>query len=226
MSKPLVLFDIDGTLLQTVSEVHLDSFNVALKKVFDIDIDVRYVPTLGYIDRQILEMAGVKKGISKETVAEKLEDLENEMVNYFNKTLNKEDINCRKGVKEMLETLTAKGVLVGLMTGNCERIARGKMKMIGLNDFFKFGGFGDVLFDRNAVGKSAVENGKKLGEVSNVFVVGDTPRDIKAGQGINAKTIGIVTENYSAEKLKEVGADFVFEDFIDVKRFLEIVGVE
>jgi phosphoglycolate phosphatase len=226
MSSPLVLFDIDGTLLSSPSTVHLDAFNFALKKVFDIDIDVRYVPTLGYIDRQILEMAGVKMGISKEKVAENLQKLEDEMVDYFVKNINEKDIFSRSGAKELLEALTQKGVLTGLMTGNCERIARGKMKFIGFNDFFKFGGFGDTLPDRNAVGLDAVVNGKKLGEVSNVFVVGDTPRDVVAGKGINAKTIGIVTENYSAEDLKIAGADFTFEDFTDVKKFLEIIGVE
>ncbi|MEE2780592.1 MAG: HAD hydrolase-like protein, partial [Planctomycetota bacterium] len=46
----------------------------------------------------------------------------------------------------------------------------------------------------------------------NIFVIGDTPNDVRCGQSIGARTVAVCTGNYSAAELSEVSPDFVFED--------------
>ena len=55
------------------------------------------------------------------------------------------------------------------------------------------------------------------------FVVGDTPRDIKAGREGNGETIAVATGTYSMEELQDCGADFVFDDLRDKNEILKIV---
>jgi phosphoglycolate phosphatase len=220
--KPLVLFDIDGTLLAKVAEIHLDAFNYGVEKAYGIKADSRKIPTTGLVDKEILFIL-TKDQISKETFLDGLEKCEDAMFEFFKSKLQKEDIVVREGVRELLEEMTKRGVLIGLLTGNLERIARAKMDIVGLNNYFKVGGFGDHKDNREEVAKMALES---AGDgIDKVFTVGDTPSDINAGKLIGATTIGIVTENYSEEQLKAVGADFVLHDLKDTKKFLEIIGV-
>ena len=63
---------------------------------------------------------------------------------------NPGNIAILKGVFNLLTKLDQKGFLLGLVTGNLEKIARAKSKKIGINQFFKFGGFG-CLYVKSAV---------------------------------------------------------------------------
>lgn len=63
------------------------------------------------------------------------------------KTRQKNGLEIIRGVREALQYLVAAGVKVGLVTGNVESIAWGKMQAVGLEapEFFsepRFGGFG------------------------------------------------------------------------------------
>ena len=58
---------------------------------------------------------------------------------------------------------------------------------------------------------------------NNVFIMGDTPRDITAGKEAGIKTIGIATGNYSKKQLENAGADFVFEDLKGTDKVLRIL---
>jgi phosphoglycolate phosphatase-like HAD superfamily hydrolase len=44
-----------------------------------------------------------------------------------------------------------------------------------------------------------------------VFVVGDTPLDIEAAHAAGAVAVGVASGRYSAEQLREAGADYVLE---------------
>ena len=50
-------------------------------------------------------------------------------------------------------------------------------------------------------------------EVADVFVIGDTPRDIEAGRSAGFQTVGVATGKYSVEQLSEAGADLSIRDF-------------
>jgi phosphoglycolate phosphatase-like HAD superfamily hydrolase len=47
----------------------------------------------------------------------------------------------------------------------------------------------------------------------DVFVIGDTPRDIAAGREAGFTTIGVATGKFTSGQLKETGATAVLEDF-------------
>ena len=46
-----------------------------------------------------------------------------------------------------------------------------------------------------------------------IFVIGDTPADIRCGKAIGAHTVGVCTGKYSAQELTAEAANFVLEDF-------------
>jgi phosphoglycolate phosphatase-like HAD superfamily hydrolase len=60
----------------------------------------------------------------------------------------------------------------------------------------------------------------------DVFVIGDTPRDIHAGREAGFRTVGVATSDYSADDLNSAGADLVLSDFErDRNLFLNAIGI-
>ena len=122
------------------------------------------------------------------------------------------------GILEILQEMaTRPDVMLGLATGNMEVGARIKLERGGLNPYFSFGGFGSDSESRAAlVRKGAEAAARKCGsaiQAGDVFVIGDTPRDIEAGKDAGFRTVGVGTGSYSPDQLLESGATFAIADF-------------
>jgi phosphoglycolate phosphatase-like HAD superfamily hydrolase len=118
-------------------------------------------------------------------------------------------------VGALLNDLEKNNVLLGLVTGNLEPIARGKMEKCNLNHFFKVGGFGNENISRTELVKIAIEKAQSeynFNFSNNVYLFGDAPQDINAGNEAGAISIGVTTGIYSKEELENAGAALVLQD--------------
>lgn len=224
--KNLVLFDIDKTLL-VGSHFHYLAMKQALKDVYGIE-NPRPLPNLqGMTDLQILQATLSQEGVDQETIDKGIDACMAEMVTYFRENIMKEHIICLDGVKDVLGSLEQFKVPMGLVTGNLEPIAWLKLDRIGIKNYFGFGGFGNESADRSLLVRHAVERAEAIyGNFSrrNVFVIGDTPRDVLAGQKNGVKTVGVATGDFSVNELETTGADFVLESFKDTRVLLKIAS--
>ncbi len=219
----LVLFDVDRTLIGR-SQCHHDAFSYAFKRVYNADTDIRIINYGGMTDPDIAIRVLKKIGLNEDLILSKLDECMDEIVDYFQKNVYKDTIPILPGVRELLESLTDNGILLGLITGNLEPVAWGKLKSIHIDHYFKLGGFGSDNINRTELVKIAVKKAKNdFNFNGKTFVVGDTPRDIKAGFEANAITIAVATGTYSVEDLKNYGADFVFENLENKDEILDIL---
>ena len=222
----LILFDIDKTLLKSGNLLHKAAFSQALKEVFDIEASIDIVEHQGKTDQQIIIDVLRKKGIEESIIKEKMADIIKAMVIFFENKVGEENSIIADGVVELLQTLNNKKILMGLVTGNLEAIAWGKMKKAGLDNYFKVGGFGSNDINRANLVKIAItkaENNFGFKFNNNVFLVGDTPRDILAGQEAGVKTIGVATGNYATTDLEKEKPDLVLEDLTQRDKILELI---
>lgn len=222
----LVLFDIDGTLLRSESKVHLLAFRFAFNKVFGIDTGIDIIDYQGKTDTQIILEVLQRRGLDERTVRSRISKIMIEMVNFFETNVHTEEFSVLYGVRELLERLEENRVLAGLVTGNLEPIARTKMRKVGLNRYFKVGGFGDSSENRSDLIRIAIRQAERnfgFRYHNNVFSVGDTPRDITAGREAGVKIIAVSTGSYPNEKLKEQNPDFLFRDLTCKEEILKAV---
>ncbi len=218
----LFLFDIDRTLLWSKIG-HRPAFCVAFKKVYDVDVDVNEIKHPGFTDRLIFFDILQKHGLSKEEIEQKLDEGIKVMIDAYLSSYDEDEVYVYPGVKEALEYLYKK-VLLGIVTGNVEEIARAKLRKGKIDHYFKFGGFGSDAVERADIIKVAIERAKKFGFdfSDDVFVFGDSPRDIFAAKSVGAKAVGMATGFHSVEDLREAGADFSFKDW-KCKEFLDFI---
>ncbi|MFA4818910.1 MAG: HAD family hydrolase [Patescibacteria group bacterium] len=221
----LVLFDIDQTLIKN-SKGHSAAFSQAFKIVYDIDTTIDIINGQGMTDQQIIIEVLKKNGLAEQAIKSKLHKCMKIMVESFNKMVDKDEIMVLSGAQELLEELNKHRVLMGLVTGNLEPIARKKLKKVGLNHYFKVGGFGSDDINRTNLVKLAIKKAGKKFDLkfnNNIFLVGDTPQDMIAGKEAKVKTVGVATGIYSKRQLENAGADFILENLRDINKVLRIV---
>ncbi len=224
LNETLILFDIDGTLVLG-ARCHYQAFVDAVKKFYEMEEDISGINYAGKTDQQILMEVLQLGGFNEEEIEQNFQNCLDHMANYYLKNVNNENTRPLDGVHKLLRELKRKEVLLGLVTGNLEPIAYAKLGKAGLDEYFSFGGFGSDHHDRSVLVKKALKqaqehygyNGK------HIFVIGDTPRDVKAAKDSNLITIGVATGKYSQEELKNCGADYVLENLKNMDEILEII---
>lgn len=218
----LVLFDIDGTLIDS-GGAGVCSLNLAMKELFSIEDAFKGISMAGKTDAQIIREGLMKYNLSSNGNIDAV-------INAYLKHLEREMQNDRKHVKpgiyEVLEELNPlKDLGLGLLTGNLEQGARIKLEPFRLNVYFLTGAFGSDDEDRNNLLPVAVKRFEKLFrkkiETGNCIIVGDTPRDVECAHIYGAMCIGVATGPYSYATLRKAGADYVVHDLSDRNTLLQ-----
>jgi phosphoglycolate phosphatase len=210
MSK-LVLFDIDGTLIDT-GGAGARSWAWAFEHIFGRSgVDIGRYSKSGMTDPAIARHV-FREVMQRDPSGGELTRL---MASYLSVlpdfVASSDGYRVLDGVPGLLERLTSAGVLLGLTTGGLEAAAHAKLGRARLNHFFLVGGYGSDSEDRVELTQAAVARGERLLghplDMREVAVVGDTPLDISAAEGVGAVSVGVASGRYSAAQLHAAGAD-------------------
>lgn len=131
------------------------------------------------------------------------------------------------GVDKTLSLLEAKGFLMGLVTGNLEPIAHGKLASVGIDKYFKFGGFGSEALERSELVSNAVRKARKqfgFNEGGEVILFGDAPQDMQAALQGGATPVGVTTGIYGKEELQPAGATKIIAGIGDHEAVLAVLA--
>ncbi len=200
------LFDIDGTLLNTHDGVHYHSFHTALREVYGCEGRIDDVPVHGNTDIGILRAAlkhhgSLRDGDFETRLPEALEVMCAEVER------NAERIRPElcPSIGELLRALHDSGKLLGIVTGNLERIGWSKLERAGIRKYFDFGSFSDAREKREDIFRNGAEQARSLrGPNTAICFVGDTPSDIRAAATLGLPVIAVATGIYSREQLVEL----------------------
>jgi phosphoglycolate phosphatase len=214
----LILFDVDGTLIDTAG-AGARSWAWAFERMFDRRIDIAEHSTAGMTDPAI-GRATFREVMEREPTSGELACLMSAYQSVLpDYVASAPDYRVLDGVDELLERLTHAGILLGLTTGGLEATAHAKLGRGRLNHFFLVGGYGSDSEDRVALTRVAVERGERMLhtplDLGDVFVVGDTPLDIAAAEGVGAVSVGVASGRYGVDELSAAGADHVLSSLAD-----------
>jgi len=221
----LALFDIDRTLIKS-SSGRRKVFSMAFKKVYGVDADTDIIQLSGMTDQQIIFEVLEKNGLKKEVIKEGLDACMEEMAKLFDESIKDYDITVLDGVRELLNALEEKNILMGLVTGNLEPTAWAKIKKVDLDRYFKVGGFGSENINRAELVKIAIKKAQEKFNFifdRNVFLFGDAPQDMRAGKETGIIPFGVKTGVHSEDQLMDAGAILVFENLVDTDKILQTI---
>jgi phosphoglycolate phosphatase-like HAD superfamily hydrolase len=223
----LILFDIDGTLVLT-GGAGGRALTRAFRDVFLVDDAFRGIPMPGRTDPHIVAEAAARAGLTPD--GPRLSRFRTRYRECLREELRQP--GPRKGilpgVGPLLDALHARpDVFLALLTGNYTDAARIKLEYFDLWKYFACGAYGEEAPDRNHLVKVAVERARACGAhaaaLERVVVVGDTPLDVACAHAAGALAAAVATGGHSTQELAESGADVVFEDLSDTRRFLDLL---
>lgn len=226
----LVLFDIDGTLLWT-DGAGRRAIHAALIEVFGSTGPADYWFD-GKTDRQIVRDLMRMEGHDDPWIDARMEKLLGVYAQNLARELRSSDYappRLYDGVLELLDALEARDdVILGLLTGNLEVGAVGKLQAVGIDPGrFRVGAYGSDHELRPELPAIAQRRAcESLGIVlggEDIVVIGDTPADIACGRAVGARAIGVATGRFSVPELLEHEPAAVFADLADTAAVVECI---
>ena len=215
--KLTVLFDLDGTLVNTAPDL-IRAHNHVMKK-------------FGYPTKSINELknavgkgakAIMAKGNGKwEWFDEKIKnEMTDEFLSFYKKNILHES-TLINGVKEFLKWCKNQNISMAVCTNKTEHLAIDLLKKIGIYDFFEYVAGSDT-FDYCKPDPRHLTNVVEIigGNLSKTIMVGDS--EVDAMSADNAKIpFVLVKDGYTEKSEKEIKHDVLISDFIGFEKIIE-----
>lgn len=217
----LLLFDIDGTLLRKAHTEHRDALHAAIARVWGVeDPAAPPVQAAGRTDLDIARQILVASGVGARRIDDRMLAFREVSVREYARRVPA-DLSARvaPGVPELLDRLARRdGVILSLVTGNLEPIARLKLRAAGIGHYFAHGqgAFGSDAEDRAELAAIARARAGRIAGSDGPYprertvVIGDTPRDIACARADGVHCLAVAGGPYRIEDLR--GADAVAAD--------------
>ncbi len=203
-----VLFDIDGTLLNSRDGVHYHAFHAALREGWNIDDKIDHVPVHGNTDIGILRAVAERHAVTADGFAAALPRALARMRGEVERNAGGMQPEVCPSIPELLARLRDAGKLLGVVSGNLEAIGWAKLRAAGLREFFAFGSFSDTAERRAEIFRRGIaEARRRLSEQAVVCIVGDTPADVAAAREVDGHVISTATGRFDVAALQACGPD-------------------
>src|SRR6476660_2196189 len=209
----LLLFDIDGTLVNT-GGAGIDALKLNVHNRFSAKDDLRDIEIAGKTDRTIIR--DILRKYQVKPTDENIGSFAEEYIHRLPLSLSRSRGRVLPGIQPLLERLKPQpNIVLALLTGNLQQGARLKLQHYCLWDFFELGAFARERAQR--------KHGHDF-DAADIDVIGDTKYDIACGNAFGARTIAVATGSWSRELLQACSPDFLFDDLADTDEVIKKLG--
>lgn len=232
--KKLVLFDLDGTLVNA-GGAGRTSLRKAIKELYGVEPEFEHSLISGRtdLDNFSIVYSLIKKG--KKPTAAEMKKMKAKYLEILPTEVHAV-VRCKKydlvpGVEKFLKMLAKdKDVILGLGTGNLEEGAKIKLEPSKLASYFTVGGYGEDGQTREEMLRAAVKRAEKKFktklEPDQVYVIGDTHRDICAAKNCGFHSAVLTNGFGDAQKIQRAAAELETKDFNDLTTFCVWLGLK
>lgn len=210
--KKLFIWDIDGTLIDCGASGK-QALESSFESSYSINNALMDVNLAGKLDYNIINAVIEKNDISNFKLNDFFKTYTSELKENL---LYNENFKVLKNIESNLELIDKNEDFINaIATGNSEVGAIVKLKKASLLKYFKIFSCGDSFETRknlvqNAINITQARVDSKIYK-ENIYMIGDTPDDIIAGNKNDIKTIAVASGSYPSDILKKYKPDFLFD---------------
>ena len=220
--KFTILFDLDGTLVDTAPDLMLAHNHVMRKFGYPTKSteDIRNLVGKGagaLIGRSIWGQA--KKEFSK-VLDEKIKDeMVKEFVSFYGKNIVNES-TLVTGVKDFLIWCKEQNISMAVCTNKQEHLSNDLLKKIGIYDFFEYVAGSDT-FDYCKPDPRHLTNVVEIldGDIKKTIMIGDSETDANAAKAAEIPVI-LLENGYTEKNTTEIYHNHLIKDFIDIEKII------
>ena len=220
--KFTILFDLDGTLVDTAPDLMLAHNHVMKKFGYPTKSteDIRNLVGKGagaLIGRSIWGQA--KKEFSK-VLDEKIKDeMVKEFVNFYGKNIVNES-TLITGVKDFLIWCKEQNISMAVCTNKQEHLSNDLLKKIGIYDFFEYVAGSDT-FDYCKPDPRHLTSVIEIldGDIKKSIMIGDSETDANAAKAAEIPII-LLEDGYTEKNKDEIYHNHLIKDFIGIEKIV------
>ena len=199
-SKPLLIFDFDGTLANTL-ETGVKIYNDMAGDYKLPTVTMKEVKELRKLNtRALLDHLGISRMLAVKLGARMRKVLHERM----------EEVEMISGVESALKDLSKRGYRLGILTSNSADNVRIFLDRFGLADAFSFIEAGVSLFGKSHRISNVLR--KEKVKPDGAIYVGDETRDIEAARNSHVAGIAVCWGTNGREAMETEGPDYCIDD--------------
>jgi phosphoglycolate phosphatase len=221
--KFTILFDLDGTLVDTAPDLMLAHNHVMKKFGYPTKSteDIRNLVGKGagaLIGRSIWGQA--KKEFSKVLDAKIKDEMVKEFVSFYGKNIVNES-TLVTGVKDFLIWCKEQNISMAVCTNKQEHLSNDLLKKIGIYDFFEYVAGSDT-FDYCKPDPRHLTNVVEIldGDVKKTIMIGDSETDANAGKAAEVPVI-LLENGYTEKNTNEIYHNHLIKDFTGIEKIIK-----
>ena len=217
-----ILFDLDGTLIDTAPDLMMAHNHVMKKFGYQTKTTEEIRELVGQgagalIGRSIWGQA--KKEFGKVQDKKIKDNMTKEFINYYGKNiLNKSTLI--NGVKEFLVWCKNKNISMAVCTNKTEHLAVDLLKKIGIYDFFEYVA-GHNTFDYCKPDPRHLTSVVEIldGDLKKTLMIGDSESDANAAKAAKIPVI-LMEDGYTEKNTTEIYHNHLIKDFIGIEKIV------
>ena len=220
--KFVILFDLDGTLVNTAPDL-MHAHNHVMKKYGYKErklSDIKKLAGRGskvMLARSIHEIAELSGKINKPD--ENIEEMTKEFIDYYSKNIVKESA-LKDGALNFLSWCKNNSISMAVCTNKQERLSIDLLKKIKIYNFFDYVAGGDT-FNHNKPDPRHLTDTIEIigGNINKTIMIGDSETD-----SISAKTANIpfvlVKDGYTEKRSDQIYHNHLVNNFIGLEKII------
>ena len=214
--KLTILFDLDGTLVDTAPDL-MGAHNHVMKKFGypqkSLD-DIKHIAGRG---AWIMMQRTFRDEIKDENLKK---EMVKEFINYYAKNIDRGSKPI-KGVVKFLEWAKSKQILMAVCTNKQERLAVDLLRKINLSQYFEYIAGCDT-FDFNKPDPRHLTNVIDIigGDINKSIMIGDSEVDSQSAYNAKIPFI-LVEEGYTEKNINEIPHKTLIKDFSNFEKIVE-----
>ena len=220
--KFTILFDLDGTLVDTAPDLMLAHNHVMKKFGYPTKSteDIRNLVGKGagaLIGRSIWGQA--KKEFSKVLDAKIKDEMVREFVNFYGKNIVNES-TLVTGVKEFLIWCKEQNISMAVCTNKQEHLSNDLLKKIGIYDFFEYIA-GHNTFEYCKPDPRHLTSVIEIlgGDIKKTLMIGDSETDANAAKSAGIPVI-LLEDGYTEKNTTEIYHNHLIKDFTGIEKII------
>ena len=214
--KLTILFDLDGTLVDTAPDL-MGAHNHVMKKFGFHQKELADIKHLAGRGAWIMMQRSFREEITDEKVKK---EMVKEFIDHYAKNIDKGSVPI-KGVVDFLKWAKSKKISMAVCTNKQEKLAVDLLKKIKLAEYFEYIAGSDT-FDFNKPDPRHLTNVVEIlgGNINKTIMVGDS--EVDSQSAYNAKVPFILVEDgYTEKSVDQIPHDILVKDFTNFEKIIE-----
>jgi len=221
--KFTILFDLDGTLVNTAPDLMLAHNHVMKKYGFEERklSDIRKLAGRGskvMLSKSIHELAELSGKAKKSD--DIIEDMTKEFIDYYSKNIVSKS-TLKEGTLDFLNWCKKNSISMGICTNKQEHLSIDLLKKIKIFDFFDYVAGGNT-FNYNKPDPRHLTDTIEImsGDIEKSLMIGDSETDSNASKAANIPFI-LIEDGYTEKKTNEIYHDHLVKNFVNLEKIVK-----